>query len=461
MTLLLIYMGVALSFSFICSLMEATLLSLTPSQVASLGQGRPGVEQVWRRFKDNIEKPIAVILITNTTAHTIGATLAGAQFEKVFGPQWIIGFSLLLTYIMLQFTEILPKTLGVRYNYALALIIARPLDALVRGMSPVIWLIHFVNRPFERPDDRTDTTLVEIHALASSARLSHLIDPQQARMIQAASGLEEIWVRQIMTPRTEVTFLKVSQPIEDVLATLKDCAYTRLPLCDEDIDHPIGMVHIKDVFNHLDLVPGRFNIENATLQDPANIEKVKAVPGSELHVFGSGHLDLMRLKREVLFLPEHLNILQALRRFQDARVHLAIVVDEYGSTLGIVTLEDVIEEMVGEIKDEFDTVVPEMFHAEDNGYRVNARFPLHELEQHLPDLGIDHTEEDVDTVGGYVSQLMERLPVNGDSVVVGPYRITVTSADARRVRELFLAPLEAETKNEPAEAEAPKPQETA
>src|SRR5690606_6058456 len=139
------------------------------------------------------------------------------------------------------------------------------------------------------------------------------IDPQQARMIQAASGLEEIWVRQIMTPRTEVTYLKLDQPIQDVLATLKNCAYTQLSLCEQDIDHPVGMVHIKDVFNHLDLVPGRFNIEQTASPDSAALERVKAVPGAELHVFGSGHLDLMRLKRDVLYLPEHLNVLQALR----------------------------------------------------------------------------------------------------------------------------------------------------
>jgi len=423
--------------SFLCSLLEATLLSYTPSQVAALEAKRPGIAKIWRHFKGNIEKPIAVILIVNTSAHTVGATIAGAQFETSFGPKGLVIFSVVFTYLMLQFTEILPKTIGVRYNGVLAPLIAPPLEVLVRLLSPVLWFIQLINRPFSGSEDTgKDTTLQEIAALAAS---SPLMDPHQSRMIQAASELESIRVRQIMTPRTEVMYLLVSQPIEEILSIVKRCPYTRLPLCDGDIDHVVGMVHGKDLMKVMDLTPGRFNIE-AVAPKPGP-EKVAAVPGTALHVFGTAEIDLMKIKRDVVFLPDHLNVLEALRHFQRARLHLAVVVDEYGATIGIVTLEDVIEEMVGDIKDEFDLFAADMVKPEGDGYRVNGRLPLHEFVQYVPGLDIDPAEEDVDTVGGYVSQVIGRLPVVGEAIEVGPYTWTVSLADVRRVREVLLTPL--------------------
>ena len=148
MTILLISVGVALTVSFFCSLAEATLLSLTPSQVAELSEKRPLLGTIWRDFKARIDRPIAVILLLNTTAHTIGATVAGAQFDELFGDEWIWVFSIALTIAMLQFTEILQKTLGVQFNRQLAPILAVPLSAATRIAEPLIKVMHFFNKPF-------------------------------------------------------------------------------------------------------------------------------------------------------------------------------------------------------------------------------------------------------------------------------------------------------------------------
>ena len=131
MTIFLIAVSIALGVSFLCSLMEAALLSLTPSQVARLSERHPATGAIWRGVKANLERPIAVILILNTTAHTIGASVAGAQFDELWGDEWIWAFSIVFTLVMLQFTEILPKTLGVQFNTLLAPVIARPLQAAV------------------------------------------------------------------------------------------------------------------------------------------------------------------------------------------------------------------------------------------------------------------------------------------------------------------------------------------
>ncbi len=438
MTLLLIAAGTALAVSFFCSLLEATLLSYTPSQVAALEARRPRLFRIWRSFKDNIEKPISVILVTNTISHTVGATIAGAQAERVFGAQGLILFSLVFTALMLQFTEILPKSLGVRYNENLAPVIARPLDGLTRLMAPLIWLIHLINRPFERGGEVEDTTLEQISGLAAAARFSRLIDPQQARMIEAASEFEAIRVRQIMTPRTEVVSIRVDQPIEEILDAVRRSPYTRLPLCEGNVDNIIGVVNVKDLFKALDLVPGRFQL--ADTDEAREAGEVAARPGAGKHVFGSGAIDLMEIKRDLLVFPQSLNILKALRRFQVDRQHMAVVVNEYGATEGIVTLEDVIEQMVGEIEDEFDPLRPKLVKQEGESYRVSGRVPLHELSGHIPRFHIEHTEESVDTVGGYVVQHMNRLPNVGDSVRDGAWKWTVTKADAKQVHEVLLTP---------------------
>ena len=434
MLLFVVSVVVALGVSGLCSLLEATLLSYTPSQVADLSSRRPIVGAVWRRFKDNIEKPIAVILIVNTAAHTIGATIAGAQFESQFGETWLFAFSLVFTYFMLQFTEILPKSLGVRYNAQLAPVIGPPLAVMVRVLEPALKFIHFVNRPFSGKGVADDTTLEQISALASHARLSQLIDPQHARIIQAASEFEEIRVRQIMTPRLDMMYLTADAGIDEILEILDRCPYTRLPLFDGTVDHPIGMIHVKDVVKNLNLVAGRYELRQRPDEGDSDEGQGAAVTGP--YVVGAGAMDLRKIKREILYLPEHTSIFDALRRFQKARLHMALVVDEYGATEGIVTLEDVIEEMVGDIRDEFDMAPEALLRREGAGYRLNGRFPLHELERYIPDIGIEHTEEDVDTVGGFASQELGRLAKLGDQFTHAGYVWTVTSADKRRVREV-------------------------
>ena len=171
MWLFILSVFTALSVSALCSLMEAALLSLTPSQLAQISARRPGVGAVWQRFKDNIERPIAAILVLNTAAHTIGASVAGAEFDALFGDQWILVFSLVFTYLMLQFTEILPKTLGVKYNDVIAVWITQPLSVMIRLLRPILVAIHWVNRPFEGkpPAGKARAGVEEIIALAGFA----------------------------------------------------------------------------------------------------------------------------------------------------------------------------------------------------------------------------------------------------------------------------------------------------
>jgi putative hemolysin len=338
----------ALLVSALCSLLEAAVLSLTPAQLADFSKHHPRSGVLWRGFKAHIEKPIAVILILNTAAHTIGATLAGAQFEALFGDQGLLWFSLLFTYLMLQFTEILPKTLGVHYNRVLAPWIALPLAVLIKLLAPVLFLVHLVNRPFERRGSRSgsEPTRQEISALAGLARVSNIINPYQERIIKGASLLSDVPVADVMIPVEQVTFLSTSQHLMDAVITAHEDPHTRFPICENnDRNRVAGYVNFKEMIYH-----GRTNPQEQSLRG---------------------------IIRPVHFVDPDQSAASLLRAFVDQHEHLAIVRDEQGKTLGMVTLEDIIEELVGELEDEFDRL-PRMLHPLQGGtWMVGGGVPIH------------------------------------------------------------------------------------
>lgn len=344
----------ALLVSALCSLLEAAVLSLTPSQVAELSSRQPRAGAVWQEFKTHIDRPIAVILILNTAAHTIGATLAGAQFELLFGDQSLIWFSLLFTYLVLQFSEILPKALGVYYNRRLAPLIAFPLAALVRLLAPVVYLIHFINRPFEgrRDPDRPAAPLEEISALAGLARLTKLISPQQERIITGASLLSAKNVREVMIPVDQVSFLSTAQSVSDALIAAHLDPHTRFPVCEaDDRNRVLGYVNFKELVYSL-----RTNPDDASLQG---------------------------ILRPVHFARPDQPATDLLRAFVERHEHMAIVRGEDGTTVGMVTLEDVVEELVGELYDEFDRL-PLLFHPlKGRTWMIGGGVPVAEVARRL------------------------------------------------------------------------------
>src|ERR1700722_9161741 len=180
----------------------------------------------------------------------------------------------------------------------------------------------------------------------------------KARLLANAFEFGELKVRQIMTPRPEVDFLRLDQPPNEILKTVQRSAFTRFPLCDGDLDHVVGQIHMKDLFSHLKLVTGKLKFTDEKTPEGDAIAIAAGLPGSAMHGIGSGQIDLRQIKREVMFIPEQMPLPRVLRQFQQRRLHLAVVVDEYGSTRGIVTMEDVLEELVGQIEDEFDPVMP-------------------------------------------------------------------------------------------------------
>ncbi len=401
MIVLIISIGVALLVSALCSLLEAALLSLTPSQLAQIRQKNPGLGDVCRRLKHEIEKPIAVILVTNTAAHTIGAAVAGAQFDHLFGARWLGVFTLTFTLVMVQYTEILPKTLGVRYNRVVMRYAAGPLSVLVTVMMPLITLIHLINRPFERPTTKSGPTAAdEISALAALARSSQQISSRQERIIKAAPLLSQRKAQQIMLPAENISFLSSRQTLSEAISWTGTDFHTRYPVCEGDNrNRVLGYVNFKEVVSTY-----RANPEGGKLAD---------------------------ILRPISFADPDESAAALLERFVSQHCHMAIVRDAQGQTLGLVTLEDIVEELLGDLDDEFDPLPRTFYSPGEAVWVVGGGIPMTLLEREarlmLP--------KRMEPVAVWFARMLKRQPRIGDVLRYGNAEFYVRKVRRGRVLE--------------------------
>lgn len=384
-----------------------------------------------------VTEPVVVVVI-----HPL-LRLVGVPAEH----EHVIAFTLAMaasTTLHITIGEIAPKNWAIQFADRILPPLSLPLVIFTFVFYPFIWLlnemsnlvlkvagIHVVEGLHgEPPHTEEELRLLLVQSMAVGS-----IEKAEGTIIRSAFDFNNLKVRQIMTPRTSVGYLLLEDPLKKILDTVHKSQFTRLPLCEGDIDHVLGLVHMKDLFNHLKLVPGRLRFADATTPDGQAIAIVDGKPGSEVHVIGTGDLDLREIRRDIVFVPESAPVPRVLHLFQTKHLHMAVVVDEYGATQGIVTLEDIIEELVGEIGDEFDPISPEDFVQEKDGtFRASGLYPLHAVREHL---NIPHDEHsDVDTVGGYVIQELGRWPRAGDEVSLGDYLIRVVTVQQKRVGQV-------------------------
>lgn len=314
----------AFSISFLCSLMEASMLSLSPGELAKLEKRSHKIGNIVRGFKEQIELPVTVILSINTIAHTVGATIVGAETAMLFGEKYIGITSGIFTYIMLQFTEILPKSLGVHYNIKIAELSAVPLSILIVVLRPVIKLLRFINKPFEKKKPENDTgTLDEINALASHAQLEKQISTNQANIIKGVTLLSSKKAEDLMIPVDQLTFLSKSHTLSEAIIKAHLDPHTRFPVIEGDNhDIVVGYVNFKELVYRMRTNPA----------DPT----------------------LAGIIRPLRFVNKDTSCQQLLKVFVDEHEHMALVRNNAQNTIGLITLEDIVEELVGEIEDEFD-----------------------------------------------------------------------------------------------------------
>jgi putative hemolysin len=395
---------VVLVVSFLCSIFESVLLSLTRPQIEVLAQKKERVGKLLSRFKDNMDVPIAAILILNTAAHTIGAAVAGASYEDVFDASTLWLFSILFTIAVLFATEIIPKTLGVSYATQLATPVAHGIRFLTTILKPLVLLSEKVSRSLRQDKETPVTSAEEIRLLASLGRSQGAVGQETAGMVVGATQLRYLHAHDVMLPRDDVKLLSAEMNREEALALLRETGHSRFPFSPtRELEDVSGVVLAKDLLYWL--------LNN---DKPA--------------------IDWDALTKEPLIVPRSAPLVQLLRTFKESYRHLAIVVDEYGSVVGLATLEDVLEEIVGDIFDETDLPVKEFHRAADGDLIVRGHVDLRKLSAKLDVAWNPETEPA--TIGGLITETLERIPVAGDTIDWSGYRVEVLRADERRAKLL-------------------------
>jgi CBS domain containing-hemolysin-like protein len=399
---------VALVVSFICSMCEAVLLSINHAQVEGLKQRHKVAGRLMSGFKRNIDVPIAAILILNTTAHTIGAAVSGATYSDVFDESTLWLFTIIFTLVMLLFTEIVPKTLGVSFAGRLAAPVTFVIRAMTFALKPLVIASEYLSRHL-RGSAAPVTSVEEIRLLASLGRSEGAFGVRTADMIVGATMLRKMRAMEVMIPRRRVTFLSGTESRDEVLKTMRESEFSRYPFSPtSELDDVSGVVLARDLLFWMN--------EN---------------PGQEIHwpdVVG-----------EPLVVPASTLLEDLMKTFQTQQRHLAIVVDEFGGVEGIATLEDIIEEIVGEIEDESDEPTLRVWRNPDGSIEARAGIELRRI---CTMLGMDWSPDgEVTTIGGLVSELLGRIPVVGDAVEWEGHRLEVLAANPRRAELVRIAPL--------------------
>ena len=370
--------------------LSATQLGVT---VASLALGWLGEE-----FLAHILEPF--FALGNVHSHAVVTSISVALA--------FIG----ITFMHIVFGELAPKYTAIANPLGVSLRLVRPLGAFYFLFKPAIWVLqkssNFFLQTLLRMKPVAGTELAhseeELRLILEQSEKSKEVSPLGRKLVFNVLDLRERVVRDIMTPRGDVVYLDLQDDFEINLKKAIESRHTRFPLCRENLDNTIGLIHIKE------LLP--------MTRDP--------------------NPDLLRIKRELIPVPEMMPLEKLLNLFLSKHAHLAIVVDEFGGTVGMVTLENVLEELVGDIQDEFDMEKEEFRKINANEFTVDGALGLYELN----DLAkLDLESADVSTIGGYVTHLLGHLPKQGEQVKIDGYVVTVSQTDARRIHQLHFQKL--------------------
>ena len=333
MTLLIVYLVLAVFVSFLCSLLESVMLSVSPAYIAVLEKENNKRASLLADLKENIDRPLAAILTLNTIANTIGAAGVGAQVHVIWGSQYLAAASGVLTFTILVFSEIIPKTLGAVYAKNLAPYCAPIINSLTYATYPFVLLSELVRDLIDKKT-QVSTTREEVMVAAEIGVDEGAIRKNESLVIQNLLTLNKIEVSDIMTPRSVVFAIDGDDSIGDIFKENKSIEFSRIPVYKENTDHIIGMTL-------------RYKLMEAYSQD-------------------LDHLKIETFIKPLHSVPETITVAACLDQFIKRKEHIFMVVDEYGSLEGIVTLEDVVETLLGvEIVDEFDSVEDLRKHARD------------------------------------------------------------------------------------------------
>ncbi len=383
MTVLILVVGITVVVSALCSLFEATLYSTRQGVLEAEGTGGRRVKAAQRMLdlKRNVAEPTSAILILNTVANTAGAAVAGMYAAEILGPSSVPGFSALLTLLILVFAEIVPKTVGaISWRHTWPYVVW-PIAFLRRVLHPAVWLTRQLANLLSGGKAHEVVTEEEIQAVIRMGGAAGELSAGELQLLTNVFHFDETFVRQVMLPRREIIFIDVDSSLAECLQIVAEARHTRYPVCDGSLDAVLGLVHIKDLIGL-----------------PADAP-----------------FDLRTVIRPLRTVPDTLPISKLLRQMQSLRQHMAAVNDEYGSLVGLITIENIIEQLIGAVRDEFDEETPDIIPEQGGVYKVRGSLPLDRINR---DLDLELSSDEIDSISGLITEKTGRMLRTGDEVML-------------------------------------------
>jgi CBS domain containing-hemolysin-like protein len=329
-----------------------------------------------------------------------------------------IAFSI-VTMLHIILGELVPKSIALQRPEATSVLVARPVSWFLWVFRPIIHVMNgignFIVRRlgFEEAGEHSSVhSAAELEMLVQSSRAAGLIQPSEEKLLRAVFDFSEISAEEIMTPRVDVDGIEVNTPLPEILTYIQESHHSRYPVYENDLDHVVGLLLVKDLLD-------------SVVKNPDSLNRTGAP------------FPLRPLLRKPPFIPATIGVDQLLEAMQKSRTHLAVVLDEYGGTAGVVTLEDVIELLVGELQDEFDGEAVKDIQAEGEHTLVDGQVSLHDI---IERFGEPVGEPESTTIGGYISEVLNRIPEAGDRIRFGEYEVRVETMDGLRVERVRFSP---------------------
>lgn len=397
--------AVLLGLSAICSATETAFSSANRIRLKNMAASGKKSAAKALEITENFDKALTAILIGNNVVNISSSSLATVLFTEKFGSGSVGAATLVMTVLVLIFGEILPKSLAKENSENFAMAMAAPLSVFIVIVTPAIWFFSGIKKLAAKllggTKRQPTVTEEELKYIIDEIETEGVLEEQESDLVRSALDFDETSIDEVLVPRVNVVGVEMRADIEKIKQTFIDNCYSRMPVYDKTIDSIVGIIHQADFFK----------------------------------MYLSGENDLGAIMKQPVFIPENKRISEVMRLMQKKKVHMAVVVDQYGGTEGICTLEDIIEELVGDIYDESDEEDVSFIKLSENRWQVSAELSVSDF---LEKAGLDEQliEADSNSLGGWVAESLDRFPENGERVVIEPFIITVKMEDAQRIESL-------------------------
>lgn len=399
--------GILLLLSAVCSATETALSSANRIRLKNMAAGGKRSAQKALNIIENYDKALTAILIGNNVVNILSSSLTTVLFTRKFGENSVAYATLVMTVLVLIFGEILPKSLAKENAESFSMFMAAPLAAAMFLLTPAIWFFGVIKKLTEKltggRKEQPAFTEEELKYIIDESETEGVLEEQESDLVRSALDFDETEINEVLVPRVNIVGVERSASVEEIKELFIESGYSRVPVYERTMDSIVGIIHQIDFY--------KFYLKGGT--------------------------DIGEIMTQPVFIPENKRISEVLKLMQKRKAHMAVIVDQYGGTAGICTLEDIIEELVGDIYDERDEEDDSFIAQGENRWSVSAELSVSDFLEKA-DLDSELIDADANSMGGWITEVLERFPEDGETVEAAPFTVRVKMETANRIDRLVI-----------------------